>query len=221
MNPIETALHDNTRWEEVHILNRSFLIQRIHHIDLLLEALSDEEFNQDERLPYWAEIWPASVALASYAIEHQSEFEGKKILELGCGLGLVGIAVHAVGGDVLFTDNDIHALRFTQINFRRNFNQPASVQLFDWRNPGNLTPVDIILGADILYEKRWLQPVLDIIELKLKPQGFAYIAGPDRAVSRGIYDMIEKRKWKRQSLLKRISIDDKLHQIIIDRISKC
>ena len=59
MNPIETALRDNTRWEEVHIIDHSFLIQRVHQIDLLLDAISDEEFNKDERLPYWAEIWPA------------------------------------------------------------------------------------------------------------------------------------------------------------------
>jgi predicted nicotinamide N-methyase len=221
MNPIETALHDNTYWEEIRIVDRSFMIQRVKDIDSLLEAISEEEFNRDERLPYWADIWPASIALSEYVIENKLEFRGKKILELGCGLGLVGIAVVAIGGDVLFTDNDSHALRFTRVNFKRNFNRSASVQLLDWRNSGNSNSFDIILAADILYEKRWLRPVLDVLENKLAPQGSAYIAGPDRTVSRGIYEMIEGRKWKRQSLLKRTTVNDKLHQIIINRITKC
>jgi len=197
------------------------MIQRVKDIDSLLEAISDEEFNKDERLPYWADIWPASVALSEYVVENKLEFRGKKILELGCGLGLVGIAVVAIGGDVLFTDNDSYALRFTRVNFKRNFNRSASVQLLDWRNSGNSHSFDIILAADILYEKRSLQPVLDILENNLAPQGIAYIAGPDRTVSRGIYEMIEGRKWKRQSLLKRTTVNDKLHQIVINRITKC
>jgi len=221
MNMIEKALHDNTYWQEIHIINRSFMIQCVKDIDKILESISNEEFNKDERLPYWADIWPASVALSEYVVENKLEFRGKKILELGCGLGLVGITVSAMGGNVLFTDNDSFALQFTQVNFKRNFNRSASVQLMDWRNPRNSHLFDIILAADILYEQRWLQPVLDILESQLAPKGIAYIAGPDRTVSRGIYEMIERRKWKRQSLLKRTTVNDKLHKILIHRITKC
>jgi predicted nicotinamide N-methyase len=218
---IKKALQDNTYWDEIHIIDRSFMIKRVKDIDSLLDAISDEEFNKDERLPYWANIWPAAIALSEYIVEHQLEFRGKKNMELGCGLGLVGITVFAIGGDVLFTDNDSNALRFTQENFKRNFKRSASVQLMDWRNPGDTHLFDIILAADILYEKRWLQPVLDILENNLASNGIAYIAGPDRTVSRGIYEMIERRKWKRQSLLKRTMVNDKLHKIIINRITKC
>jgi predicted nicotinamide N-methyase len=218
---IETALHDNTYWEEIHVLDRSFMIQRVKDIDTLLEVISDEEFNEDERLPYWADIWPSAIALSEYVLENQQVFKGKRILELGCGLGLVGITVTAIGEDVLFTDYDPHALRFTQTNFKRNFNRPASVQLLDWRNPGHSESFDIILAADILYEKRWLGPVLNILDKKLTMHGIAYIADPDRTVAREIYSMIESKNWHRQSVLKRTKVYDKLHAVIINRITKC
>ena len=221
MNPIETALHNNTYWEEIQVVDRSFMIERVKNIDKLLDVIPEEEFNKDERLPYWADIWPSAIALSEYVVENKLEFKGNKVLEIGCGLGLVGIAVTAIGGDVLFTDYDYHALQFTQTNFTRNFNRPASVQLLDWRRPGKSQSFDIVLAADILYEKRWLEPVLDILDRKLAPKGIAYIAEPDRTVAREVYDMIDDRKWKRQSMLKHTKVYDKLHKIIVNRITKC
>ena len=218
---IDTTLYDNTCWEEISLLDKRFVIQRVKNVDKLLDAISEEEFKKDERLPYWADIWPSAIALSEYVLENQKVFKGKKILELGCGLGLVGITVTAIGGDVLFTDYDPHALRFTQTNFKRNFSRPASVQLLDWRNPSHSESFDIILAADILYEKRWLGPVLNILDKKLIMHGIAYIADPDRTVAREIYSMIESKNWHRQSVLKRTQVYDKLHAVIINRITKC
>ena len=218
---IDTTLYDNTCWEEISLLDKRFVIQRVKNVDKLLDAISEEEFKKDERLPYWADIWPSAIALSEYVLENQKVFKGKKILELGCGLGLVGITVTAIGGDVLFTDYDPHALRFTQTNFKRNFSRPASVQLLDWRNPGHSESFDIILAADILYEKRWLGPVLNILDKKLTIHGIAYIADPDRTIAREIYSMIESKNWHRQSVLKRTQVYDKLHAVIINRITKC
>jgi predicted nicotinamide N-methyase len=221
MDSIKAVLENNTYWEEIRIVDNSFMIQRVKDIDALLDVISVEEFNKDERLPYWADIWPSAIALSEYIAENKSEFKGKKILELGCGLGLVGITATASGGDVLFTDNDPYALRFTGINFRRNFEVAAAVQILDWRNPGKSESFDIILAADILYERRWLGPVIDILDNKMLSGGIAIIAGPDRKVSRAFHGMIEDKQWTQQSMLKRTMVYDKLHKILINRITKC
>jgi predicted nicotinamide N-methyase len=221
MDSIDRALQNNTFWDEIFVGDKSFMIRRVKNIDVLIDAISEEEFRVGERLPYWADIWPSSIALSEYVLENQDDFAGKKILELGCGLGLTGIVASAIGGEVIFTDNDSHALYFTEENFRRNFKRKASVQLFDWRNPGHSQSFDIILAADIIYEKRWLEPVLNVLDKKLAETGIAYIANPDRTVGRAVNEMIEGKKWRRQSLLKRTMVYDKLHKIIINRISKC
>jgi predicted nicotinamide N-methyase len=218
---IEIALKNNSYWDEIVISGKTFMIRRVENIDRLIEAISDEEFNEDERLPYWAEIWPSSIALSEYVLENEDEFSGKKILELGCGLGLVGIVLTSIGGDVVFTDHDSHALQFTQENFYRNFKRPASVQLLDWRNPGNAQSFDIVVAADIIYEKRWLEPVLNVLQKKMARYGKAYIADPDRTVGRKLFDLINKKNWSRHSMLKPITVYNKLHHIVINRISKC
>src|SRR4051794_2998884 len=64
------------------------------------EALIDERaFEQDEFLPYWAELWPAGVALARAVAER--ELAGQRVLELGCGLALPSLAAAACGARVL------------------------------------------------------------------------------------------------------------------------
>jgi predicted nicotinamide N-methyase len=221
MDSIEYALQDNTYWDEITVGDKSFMIQRVRDIDKLIDSISEEEFNKDERLPYWADLWPSSIALSEYIIENHTLFRGKKILELGCGLGLVGITATAIGGEVLFTDYDPHALGFAQKNFKRNFNRPASVQLLDWRDSGDSQTFDIILAADIIYEERWLEPILHVLDDKLTLSGIAYIADPDRTVGRKVFKMIDGRKWHHQSMLKPTLVYDKLHHILINRICRC
>jgi predicted nicotinamide N-methyase len=79
-------------------------LEQVADVNKLIDSITDEEFNQDERLPYWAELWPSAQALANFILQNKYLFEGKKILELGCGLGLVGIAATIAEAKVLFTD---------------------------------------------------------------------------------------------------------------------
>src|SRR5437016_2208097 len=53
--------------------------------------------------PYWAKLWPAAPLLAE-AIVRAGWPRGTRVLELGCGSGLVGIAALACGLDVTFSD---------------------------------------------------------------------------------------------------------------------
>jgi predicted nicotinamide N-methyase len=218
---IEHALQNNTYWDGITVDGKTFMIRRVENIDKLIETISDEEFKEDERFPYWAEIWPSSIALSEYVLENKDEFSGRKILELGCGLGLVGIVLTSIGSDVVFTDHDSYALQFTQENFYRNFKRPASVELLDWRDPGGRQSFDIIVAADIIYEKRWLEPVLNVLDKKLATDGKAYIADPDRTVGRHVFELMNEKNWYRQSLLKPITVYNKLHHIVINKISKC
>lgn len=218
---LNATLKNNTHWEKISIRDKIFHIKRVKNINNLLDAVSDEEFNQDERLPYWAEIWPSAIALSEYILDNRNDFSDKKILEIGCGLGLVGIAATAVGGDVLFTDYDDYALEYTQINYKRNFKRDAAVKMMDWREAHAEGSYDIILGADILYEKRWLAPVLNVIGKKLNPRGTAIIAEPNRTVAGEFFAMIKSGAFEKQSWLKQTRVCNKLHSVTIHRISKC
>src|SRR5687768_7816263 len=64
--------------------------------------LSEEAFEREEFLPYWAELWPSGVALAREVAGRP--LAGVRVLELGCGLGMPSLAAALGGAHVLATD---------------------------------------------------------------------------------------------------------------------
>ena len=80
--------------------------------------LSEEAFEQEEFLPYWAELWPSALALAR--VIARRPLTGRRTIELGCGLGLPAIAAAAAGGRVVATDWAPDAVAITARNADRN-----------------------------------------------------------------------------------------------------
>jgi ETFB lysine methyltransferase len=122
------------------------------------DLISEEDFEHDERLPYWADIWPSSLILAEWMLE--AERRGRAV-ELGCGVGLVTSAAMLAGLDVLATDYYEDALAFTRLNARLNTGcEPATLHL-DWRElPGILRAVPFVFASDVLYERPYSAAVV-------------------------------------------------------------
>ena len=57
-------------------------LEQISNVDELVDEISDDEFNLDERLPYWAEVWPSAQALTGFVLKNQSLFKNKNIQPL-------------------------------------------------------------------------------------------------------------------------------------------
>jgi predicted nicotinamide N-methyase len=146
------------------------------------EALLDERaFEHEEYLPYWAELWPSGVALARRVAARS--LRGARVLELGCGLGLPSLAAALAGGRVLATDWSPQAIELLRDNAERNDAElePAVV---DWARPEALlerAPWDLVLGADLLYERRNVAPLLELVPPLLGASGELWLADPGRA----------------------------------------
>ena len=107
---------------------------------LLEHPAVQARFDQDEYMPYWPTIWPAAYLLADAVAawpqtEHSeaADREAPVILELGCGLGLVGIVAATRGYQVILTDCDGDAVAFAAENARRNRIALAGARTLDWR----------------------------------------------------------------------------------------
>jgi predicted nicotinamide N-methyase len=135
------------------------------------EALIDEEaFAADEFLPYWAELWPAALALA----EALPEVDGLRVIELGCGLGVPSLVAAAKGAGVTATDWAEEAIELLRENARRNGLAVRAV-VHDWREPLD-ERFDLVLAADVLYERRNVEPLLRRLE-ELAPVALVGLAG--------------------------------------------
>ena len=125
--------------------------------------LSEEAFERDEFLPYWAEVWPSGVALAR--VVHGRALGGLRVLELGCGLGLPSVVASLGGAHVLATDWSADALDVTAANAERN-GAELETALVSWAEPARLlerAPWDLVLAADVLYERRNVDQLLSLL----------------------------------------------------------
>ena len=118
------------------------------------ELIDEAAFDEEEFLPYWAELWPSGLALARHVTG--LELDGLRVLELGCGLGLPALAAAARGAHVLATDWADDAIELLRRNAERNGVSIRTAQV-RWSEPEPLlraAPWDLVLGADLLYEER-------------------------------------------------------------------
>jgi predicted nicotinamide N-methyase len=136
------------------------------------DGLIDEEaFAADEFLPYWAELWPAAVALAHALPER---LDGVRVVELGAGLGLPSLVGAARGAEVTALDWADDAVRLLGENARRN-GLALVAETADWRLPLHRT-FDLALAADVLYEQRNVEPVLERLR-EAAPEALVGLAG--------------------------------------------
>jgi predicted nicotinamide N-methyase len=135
------------------------------------EALIDEEaFARDEFLPYWAELWPAATALA----EALPEVDGLRVVELGCGLGVPSLVAAAKGANVTATDWADDAIDLLRENAARN-GLELRTEVRDWRERWD-ERFDLALAADVLYEQRNVEPLLERLRA-LAPVAYLGLAG--------------------------------------------
>lgn len=167
-------------------------ITKITDLEVLLEEVDAVTFAEDERLPYWAELWPSSVALAHYVTRHL-DLTGRRVLELGCGLGLVGVVAALKGARVLCTDYEPDALAFARHNARRNACQQVQFRLVDWRWPALRRRYDYILASDVIYEARNFGPLVAVLQRYLARGGAAVFSEPGRVNAVPFFTLL--RKW--------------------------
>jgi predicted nicotinamide N-methyase len=146
---------------------------------LLDDPALERRFETDGYMPYWATLWPASIMLAEAMFAEPPAGAGP-ILEVGCGLGLGGVAAGlATGRPVTFADYDADARAAASANAAANGVAAFDVLALDFRRPAPRT-WDTVIAADVLYEERLRGPFTDFLRSALPPGGTAVVADPDR-----------------------------------------
>ena len=176
----------------------SYRITRPTDVDRLIDAMADDP---EEVLPHWAEVWPSGIALADAVRAAPEVVRERRVLELGCGLGVTAIAALQAGADLSVCDYAEGALALCRLNARENAGrEPATVQL-NWRRPSDAflalagDGFPVVLAADILYEARDIEPLLALAERVVAPGGLLWLAEPGRPIAREFVSRAESRGW--------------------------
>lgn len=150
-------------------------------LDQLLAKGPDHEDVRDERIPYWAQLWPSSIALGRHLIQKNLVTPAQSTLEIGCGLGLAGIIAGLLGGNITLSDYLPEALDFARINWNQNLLQPARFLPLDWRNPDPSLAAPLLLAADVAYEKSAFPHLTSAFQSLCLPGGCILAADPCRS----------------------------------------
>jgi predicted nicotinamide N-methyase len=180
-------MHQDHVEETVELAGRELTLLRPASADALID---EEAFDDDEFLPYWAELWASGVALAREVGD--SDLRDARVLELGAGLGLPSLAAAIRGADVLATDWAEDAVELLRVNAGRN-RVELRAERVRWDEPALLlagAPWDRVIGADLLYESRNADQLLDLLPLL---GADVLLADPGRPFVRGFLERAAER----------------------------
>ncbi|MDA8378583.1 MAG: methyltransferase domain-containing protein [Planctomycetia bacterium] len=204
-------------------LRKHELTAGTHHLEIVAPADPDSllddptveaRYKKDQYLPYWPVIWPSSLMLAEHILDGEdspplwlanNSTAPPRAIELGCGLGIAGIAAAKRGWHVTFTDYDEEAIAFAAYNASCN-NIPAHLveaRPMDWRWPMQ-AQFEWIIASDVLYERRLHPILLAAMDRLMAPTGMCWISDPRRnsaadfpptAVEHGFHVATSVLKW--------------------------
>src|SRR6266436_2734450 len=164
--------------------------------DALLDKLESPEAAINPHLadPYWAKLWPAAPLLAAAILRNPAP-KGTRVLELGCGSGIVGIAALACGLDVTFSDYVPLAVELALENAARTGFENATGLTLDWRAVADADRerFPLIVAADVTYDRANLDPLLNVLDRILATDGQAWFGDAGRSPAPDLLRMASDR----------------------------
>lgn len=211
-----------TRTQAIDLGGMRMDFTRIADPDRVLDEMAEAEDRRERvagdrrddealHLPYWAELWDSAVALAWWLVQHvrhggwpgESRSDGRsrtpRVLDLGCGMGLTGCAAAALGADVLFADLETAPLLLARINCLA-YAWPVRTRRLNWQTETLGERFDLILGADIVYERRQWDFLEPFFAAHLEADGVVLLGEPRRPSGDAFIPWIETRGWEVRQL---------------------
>jgi len=198
---------EEVKKKEMHIKlpGKDVTIQVVENIEALITDLSDED-----KVPCWADIWPASLGMAKFIWEHLLLTEDDNVIELGAGMGLPGIVCGLKGARVTLSDFNPLALEIAGENARLNSLQ-AGLLLEDWRTFSSGEKYDWLLASDVMYDPK-LNPYLgEIFSNNIAPGGRILVSHPWRkATYEFLQSWREKKYYNEEVFVQEVEMEDTL-----------
>ena len=158
-----------------------------------LEKVKGQRVSEDQlHLPYWAELWDSAMGMGQYLVKHSRH--PLSVLDLGCGMGLSGTVAAAMGHRVVFADLEAPALLFARLN-SLPWGRRVRARRLDWRKDRLGERFDLILGADILYERKQWDHLEPFWREHLAEHGSVLLGEPGRQTGELFVDWIRARGW--------------------------
>jgi predicted nicotinamide N-methyase len=179
---------------------------RIREPDRVLDEAVEEEDRREKligtripgeelHLPYWAELWDSAIGVGQFLVAQRERFPSNaKVLDLGCGMGLTGAVAAALGSNVTLVDLEARALLFAKLN-TLSYGPRTRVRRIDWRRDRIDGNFDLIVGADLIYDRKQWEFLEPFWRAHLRADGTVLLGEPGRQTGEMFVDWIRARGW--------------------------
>ena len=191
-------------------------------IKILKPGNIEELFGQNpleniENFPFWVKIWESAIVLADFIASIKPQ---RRVLEIGAGLGVVGLTAAAFGHqEVVITEQEPDSLDFIRLNAALNGLSNVKVEELDWENPKEMGQFDVIVGAEVAYTSRHFEPLFRLFKKYLAPGGAVYLAH-DREQMRTLapFLYLAEKEFEEAVSQRKLRTGDEVYEIIISRL---
>ena len=150
------------------------------------------EIDEDTPFPFWAKIWPSSIALIQFLTENANWINGKRVLELGAGIGQPSLKMAHLAKEVIVSDYSKDAVELMKKNIAHlALTNTQAIQL-DWNKMDYAIQADTILLSDINYDAFEFDSLLQVIEHYIEMGATILIATPLRLMGAPFIESVQK-----------------------------
>ncbi|RBQ30898.1 histidine kinase [Arcobacter sp. FW59] len=130
--------------------------------------------------PLFGVVWPSAEVLANYIQDY--DFKNKRILEVGCGIGLSSLILNKLHADITATDYHPEAENFLDVNTELNNDEEIPFVRVDWNKiySEKLGKFDLIIGSDLLYERGHVELLSSFINAHANSNCKVILVNPNR-----------------------------------------
>jgi predicted nicotinamide N-methyase len=152
----------------------------------------EKEKNGTTPFPYWAKVWPASLALCRFIAEQPHYIQNKNVLELAAGLGLPSLLSSQFATEVICSDYINDAVETMQASIEHNKLLNVHSHLLDWNHlPADLK-TDVLLLSDINYDPEVFDLLFQLIEQFITAGTTILLATPQRIMAKPFIEQLMK-----------------------------
>jgi predicted nicotinamide N-methyase len=154
----------------------------VKDFDNLLNYYVEHSPDDTDMIPYYADLWPSAEALAKVLVENREIIQNKDVLELGAGLSMPSIICGKLGANRVIA-SDYHPDNSFQVHRNAKLNSlDIEYMQLDWSSLKEKKDekFDVIIGSDLLYEKKSVKILVNCVKHMLKDSGIFILADPGR-----------------------------------------
>ena len=188
---------------------------------LLTPKFIEEHIDSETPLhdfPLWAKVWEASWVLADFIAGLPAD-SGKRFIEIGCGLGLVGVVAASFGHKVVMTEHNAEALKFARANAELNHCSDVEIIDLDWNSPSLYGRFDYIVGPEVVYHEKDFEPLKNLFERLLESDGEVILCEGIRRTSLDFFKEMQ-RHFDLKAQQKSIRSPEKAVLVILCRMKR-